>query len=495
MAQATRAEFNAPLAGKNLYAGYGLYIDGAWTAARGGAVREVVDPATEEVIGHIPVAGPADLDAALASASRGFATWRKTSPWERGRILRGAADRIRARLDDIARLMTAETGKPLAEARGETQAAAEQLDWYGEETKRIYGYTIEGRTQDVRMQVRWEPVGIAAAFTAWNFPALLPSRKIAAALGAGCAIIIKPSEEAPGSCMTIAQALHDAGLPPGVLNVVVGDPASISEHLISSPVVRKVSLTGSVPVGKRLLSLAADGIKHVSMELGGHAPVLVFDDSDIERAAEICARTKFRNCGQVCISPTRFYVQDRAYAAFTEAFAKTARGLKLGPGADESTQVGPMANARGVGRAQGLVDDAKQRGARLLAGGGRPAGLPRGYFFEPTVLADVPDAARVMREEPFAPVAPLTRFTTLDEVLERANALPYGLAGYVFSSSLETATLASEGLEVGMVGVNEMLLASAEMPFGGVKESGMGREGGALGLREYLEAKFIKTRI
>jgi succinate-semialdehyde dehydrogenase/glutarate-semialdehyde dehydrogenase len=478
-----------------LYDAFGLYIDGKWTAAQAGGTREVIDPATEEPLGTIPVAEAADLDAALAAAKRGFEAWRRQSPWDRSKVLRRAADLVRERAESIARVMSAEGGKPLAEARAEVAGAAEQFDWYADETRRIYGYTIEGRTPDVRMQVRWEPVGVVAAFTAWNFPAVLPARKIAAALAAGCAIIIKPAEEAPGSCMALAQACHDAGLVPGALNVVTGEPATISEHLLRSPIVRKVSLTGSVPVGKRLLALAAEGVKRVTMELGGHAPVLVFDDADIERAAEICARTKFRNCGQVCISPTRFYVHDRVYAPFADVFARITRGLKVGPGLDEATQVGPMTNKRGLGRVEALVADARGRGARVLVGGGRPAGFDRGYYFEPTVLADVPDDANIMSEEPFGPLAPLTRFATLDEVVARANAVPYGLAGYVFSSSLKTATLASEALEVGMVGVNEMLLASAEMPFGGVKESGMGREGGALGIRDYLDAKFIKTRL
>jgi succinate-semialdehyde dehydrogenase/glutarate-semialdehyde dehydrogenase len=479
----------------DLYQGYGLYIDGKWTAARDAGVREVIDPCTEELIGHIATAGAVDLEAALAAAQRGFQAWRRTSPWERSKVLRRAAELVRARVEDIARLMSAETGKPLAEARAETNGAAEQFDWYADETRRIYGYTIEGRTPDVRMQVRYEPVGVVAAFSAWNFPAVLPARKIAAALGAGCSIIIKPASEAPGSCMALVQACHDAGLLPGALNLVTGDSGVISEHLIRSPVVRKVSLTGSVPVGKRLLALCAEGVKRASMELGGHAPVLVFDDADVERAALACARAKFRNCGQVCIAPSRFYVHERVYDAFGEAFAKVARSLKIGPGLDEASEVGPLANRRGLTHAQALVEDAKQHGARVLAGGGRPAGFSRGYFFEPTVLADVPDDARIMSDEPFVPIAPLTRFSSLDEVVERANAVPFGLAGYVFSRSLKTATLASEALEVGMVGVNEMLLASAEMPFGGVKESGMGREGGALGIRDYLEAKFIKTRL
>jgi succinate-semialdehyde dehydrogenase/glutarate-semialdehyde dehydrogenase len=479
----------------DLYDAYGLYIDGKWTPARDGAVVEVVDPATEETIGHIPKAGAADLDDALAAAKRGFETWRRVAPWERSQVLRRAASLLRERLEAVARLMSIETGKPIVEARAELGGAVEQLDWNADEARRIYGYTIEGRAPDMRMQVRYEPLGVVAAFTAWNFPTLLPARKIAPALAAGCSVIIKPAEEAPGSCMALFQVLHDAGVPAGVVNLVTGVPAFISEHVVRSPVVRKISLTGSVPVGKRLLALAAEGVKRASMELGGHAPVLVFDDADVERAAEICARTKFRNNGQVCISPSRFYVHEKIYAPFSEAFARITKSLKVGRGIDESTQVGPLANKRGLARAEALIEEARGHGARVLAGGGRPAGFPRGYFFEPTVLADVPDAAKVMSEEPFGPIAPLTRFSSLEEGVARANSVPFGLAGYVFSSSLKTATLASEALEVGMVGVNEMLLASAEMPFGGVKESGMGREGGALGIKDYLEPKFIKTRL
>lgn len=478
-----------------LYGNYGLYIDGKWRPAQAGGQREVFDPATEEIVGTIPAAQAEDLDAALAAAARGLTTWRATSPWRRSAVLRGVADLIRARQNDIARVMSTETGKPLAEAKAETGAAADQFEWYAEETKRIYGQTIEARSPDTRMQVRYEPVGVVAAFPAWNFPALLPARKIAAALGAGCSLIVKPASEAPGSCMALVQACHDADLPAGVLNLVTGDSSFISEYLIRSPVVRKISLTGSVPVGKKLLKLCADGMKKASMELGGHAPVLVFADADVAYAAEASARSKFRNCGQVCISPSRFYVHDSVYEEFCEVFTRVAKSLKIGPGLDERSEVGPLANRRGLEHALDLIADARRQGARLLAGGGCPAGFTRGFFLEPTVLADVPDSARIMSDEPFVPIAPITRFGSFDEAIARANALPFGLAGYVFSTSLRTSTLASEALEVGMVGVNEMLLASAEMPFGGVKESGIGREGGALGIKDYLEAKFIKVRV
>lgn len=478
-----------------MYQDHKLHIGGAWRAASDGATRGVTDPATEEEIGTIAVATDSDLDAALDAAAAGFATWRQWGTWDRAAKLRKVADLIRERAERIATLMSLETGKPLAESRGEVGAAADQFEWYSEETKRIYGQIIEARTPDSRMSVIYQPVGVVAAFSAWNFPALLPARKIAAALGAGCSIIIKPAGETPASCAALVQACADAGIPDGVVNYVTGNSGRIAERLIRSPIVRKVSLTGSVDVGRQLLHLAAEGIKKVSMELGGHGPVLIFGDADGRAAAEVCAATKFRNCGQVCISPTRFYVHDSQYDAFSSRFAEIARGLKLGRGLDAGVQMGPLANRRGVENIERLVADAVSRGAEVLAGGGRPKGMNQGYFFEPTVLGHVPDDALVMHEEPFGPIAPITPFSDYDEVIARANSLPFGLAGYVFSDNLATATRASEDLEVGMVGVNEMLLATAEAPFGGVKESGMGREGGSLGLFDYLDPKYVKMKL
>jgi succinate-semialdehyde dehydrogenase/glutarate-semialdehyde dehydrogenase len=480
-----------------LYRGYGLYIDGQWRPAGDGGVREVIDPTNVEVVGWIPAATAADLDAALAAAKAGFALWKKTSPWERAAVLRRSAELVRARVDAIATLMSTETGKPLAQARGELSDAADQFDWYAGETQRIYGQNFQGRVPEVRMQVRFEPVGVVAAFSAWNFPALLPSRKIGAALGAGCSIIVKPASEAAGSCMAIVQALHDAGVPKGVVGLVTGDSSFISEYLVRSPVVAKVSLTGSTAVGRRLLQLAADGIKRVTMELGGHAPVLVFEDADVELAAEQSARFKYRNCGQVCASPSRFYVHESLYPRFCARFAEVASALRVGPGLAPETEVGPMANRRGLDNALRLIDDAVAQGARLIAGGRRPAHLAgsTGYYLAPTALADVPESALVMRQEPFGPVAPIASFRTFDEVIEKANGTPYGLASYLFSRSLATVTLASEALEAGMVGVNDFAIAAAELPFGGVKESGMGREGGSIGIRDYLEPKYIRTRL
>jgi len=478
-----------------MYQDMNLFIDGNWRAASDNVTKPITDPATEEIIGTIAVATADDIDAALAAARDGFTVWRKTGTWDRAAKIRKIADLIRERQSEIGELMSLETGKPLAEAIGETAAAADQFEWHSEETKRIYGQIIEPRDGNSRMAVIHQPVGVVAAFSAWNFPALLPSRKIAAALAAGCSIIIKPAGETPASCAALIQACADADIPPGVVNMVTGDSNAIAEHLIRSSIVRKVSVTGSVPVGKKILKLAAEGVKKVSMELGGHGPVLVFDDFDPVDAANVCAPTKFRNCGQVCISPTRFYVHERSYDAFASRFAEIAKALKIGRGLENGVQVGPMANRRGLETIQKMTRDAVDRGADLLAGGKPPVGFNKGHFIEPTVLGRVPDDAMVMTEEPFGPIAPITTFSDYDEVIARANSLPFGLAGYVFSKDLDVATRAYEDLEVGMVGVNEMLLATAEAPFGGVKESGMGREGGSLGIHDYLNPKYVKMRL
>lgn len=481
----------------NVYEKFGLYINGEWVKPLEGKTKPISNPSTGEVIGAIDVAGLKDIALAIESAGKGFASWRATSPWKRAEVLRSAARLIRERSPEIAALMSMETGKPLAQAQGEMSDSADQFDWYAGETQRIYGHTIEARFPDVRSHVRLEPVGVVAAFSAWNFPALLPSRKIAAALAAGCAIIVKPASEAAGSAMAIVQALHDAGLPAGACNCLTGDSSLISETLLASPIVAKISLTGSTDVGKRLLKLAADGVKRVSMELGGHAPVLVFEDADPQYAGDMCARFKFRNCGQVCASPSRFYAHESIYEAFCDAFAKTASSLKVGPGLDPETQVGPMANARGLSHAKALIDDAVAKGARLLTGGKRPEYLQgdQGFYIEPTVLADVPAKANITTIEPFAPVAPIMKFSTFEEAIALANSTSYGLASYLFTNSLKTASLASERIEAGMVSVNDMAIAAAEMPFGGVKESGMGREGGSLGIRDYLEPKYVRMKL
>jgi len=478
-----------------MYNDYGLFINNQWRPAASGDTMPVIDPASEDLLGHIPLATAGDLDDALNAVRAASASWAATSGWERAELLRRIAQELRARHEQIARLMSLETGKPIAEARGETNTAIEQFDWYADEARRIYGHTLDGRDAAVKLQVRYQAVGPVAAFTAWNFPALLPARKIAPALAAGCPVIIKPSEETPSSAFLIAEAAQAAGLPAGVLNIVTGDSAKISAHLIASKIIRKVSLTGSVPVGKHILKLCADGLKKASLELGGHAPVLVFDDVDAAAVGTLCAQFKFRNAGQVCASPSRFFVHENVHDAFTTAFVGAAAQLKLGRGLDEDTRIGPMVNARGRQRIIDLVDDAVQKGATLLLGGKIPAHLPRGFFFEPTVLGHVSMDARIMHEEPFGPVAPITTFRDFDEVIFRANAVPFGLAAYVFTRSLDTAVRASEALDVGMCGVNDLMIAATEIPFGGIKDSGMGREGGKLGIFEYLEPRYTRLRL
>ena len=477
------------------YENHGCFIGGKWFYDPKLEVKQVISPATGKVLGCIPDVSELQLDAALESASNGFVTWKKVSPWDRSKVLRKTADLIRERNSEYAVLMSTETGKPIAQAEGEWRDTADQFEWYAEETKRIYGQTIESRLPEIRMGVNLEPVGVVAAFSAWNFPALLPARKIAAALGAGCSVIIKPASEAPGSAMLIIQALIDAGLPSDAVNLVTGDSKKISKYLIHSPVIRKVTLTGSTAVGREILHLAADGVKKVSMELGGHAPVIVFEDADIDDAAEMCARFKFRNCGQVCASPSRFYVHASLYKKFCEIFANFAKSIVVGNGLDPKVTMGPMINERGLRHVQGLIDDAISKGAKFIAGGDLPPGLDNGNYISPTVLCDVPNSARVMIEEPFGPIAPISSFTDFDDVIARANSTPYGLASYLFTKSLKTATLASELIEAGMVGINEIAIASAEMPFGGVKQSGIGREGGSFGILDYLQPKFIKTRL
>ena len=478
-----------------MYESFGLLIDGTWQAAADGASLEVCSPVTMLPVGAIPAAGSDDIARALEAAAAGFAKWREVPAWERAGVLRRTADLIRTRADTIAILISTETGKPIAEARGETLAAADQFEWYAEEAKRIYGQTIPGRNANERLSVIYQPVGVCLSLSAWNFPALLPARKIAAALAAGCAVIARPASEAPGAGLAIGQALMDAGLLPGALNILTGEPGLISESLIASPVVRKVSLTGSVPVGKKILELCARGVKRVTMELGGHAPVIIHADADPVAAAQKAAAAKFRNGGQVCISPSRFYAHDSIKAEFEDAFTTFARTLVVGDGLRDGVTMGPLIRERALKSALDLVEDAKVKGARLLTGGRRPPEINSGHFLEPTVLTDVPDDARIMSDEPFAPVAPIAGFTDVRDVLRRANATPFGLAAYVFTNDAALANLTAEGLEAGMVGINETLLATAEAPFGGVKESGFGREGGALGILDYLEPKYLRHRL
>jgi succinate-semialdehyde dehydrogenase/glutarate-semialdehyde dehydrogenase len=466
-----------------------LFIAGAWVSGEGRTLQPVINPATEEVIGQVPHATRADLDRALEAAAGSFKTWRAMMPQDRGRILKRAADLLRERTEEIATWATLEQGKTLAETRIEVAMSANIFEWYAEEGRRAYGRVLPQRAPGLRLTVLKEPVGPVAAFAPWNFPLGNPARKIGAALAAGCSCIMKPAEETPASALAVARALVDAGLPPGVLSVVFGVPAEISAYLIASPVIRKVSFTGSVPVGKELMKLAADGMKRTTMELGGHAPVLVFEDVDLEQVLDLSVTAKFRNAGQVCVSPTRFYIHDSHYERFVEGFTARARALTVGDGMEPSSRMGPLAHPRRLAAMETLIGDAVTHGARLCTGGSR---LPRkGYFWAPTVLADVPDTARIMNEEPFGAVAMLNRFSDFDAVMQQANRLPYGLAAFAFSRSSRTVNLVGEQLEAGMVGINSFAISVPESPFGGVKESGHGSEEGIEGLEACLVTKFV----
>jgi len=473
-----------------MYANLELYIDGQWIGGGNGrAGEDVINPATEKPLAHLPHASTADLDRALEAAKKGFAVWRATSPYDRAKVIRKAADLMRERHEAIARVLVQEQGKVYAEARAEVRTSADIVEWYAEEGRRAYGRIVPGAAKGPRQIVVQEPVGIVAAFTPWNFPTLTPARKIGGALAAGCSIIIKASEETPGSCVEMVRCFADAGLPPGVLNLVFGVPANVSEHLIAKDAVRKISFTGSIPVGKHLAVLAAKGMKRATMELGGHSPVVVFADADPEKSADTIAAFKYRNAGQVCISPTRFYVQEQVYGRFLARFTEYAKSLKLGEGLEKGVTMGPLANSRRIDAMQSFVNDAKDRGGKIVTGGHRHGN--QGYFYEPTVITDVPDDCKIMTQEPFGPLAPVVTFKNFDEVVERANSLPYGLAAYAFTSSTRTAGMVSDALQSGMVGVNSIAVSTPETPFGGVKESGYGSEGGIEGLQAYLNTKFI----
>ena len=472
-----------------MYANLELFIDGQWLNGDGRAGEDVINPATEKPLARLPHASAADLDRALEAAKKGFAIWRAVFAYERAKVMRKAADLMRERHDAIAKILVQEEGKAYPEARAEVRTSADIIEWYAEEGRRAYGRIVPGAFKGIRQIVVQEPVGIVAAFTPWNFPALTPARKIGGALAAGCSLILKASEETPGACVEMVRCFADAGLPPGVLNLVFGVPANISEHLIAKDDVRKISFTGSIPVGKHLAALAAKGMKRATMELGGHSPVVVFADADPEKSADTIAAYKYRNAGQVCISPTRFYVQEPVYSRFLARFTEYAKSLKLGDGLEKGVGMGPLANARRIDAMDSFVNDAKARGGKIATGGQRRGN--QGYFYEPTVITDVPDNSKIMTQEPFGPLAPVVTFKTFDEVVERANSLPYGLAAYAFTGSAQTANMIGDALQSGMVGVNSINVSTPETPFGGVKESGYGSEGGLEGLQAYLNTKFI----
>ncbi len=472
-----------------MYEQLSLYIDGEFISGGGRHEQDVLDPATGNVIGRLPHATTADLDRALAAAQRAFETWRTVSPMDKSQLLRRVGELTRERANDIARNITQDQGKPLSESTGEVTRCADHCDWHAEECRRIYGRVIAPRTPNVRQLVLREPVGVCAAFTPWNFPFNQAIRKIAAAVGAGCTIVIKGPEDTPSAVVAIARMFHDAGLPPGVLNLVWGVPSEVSAHLISSPIVRKVSFTGSVAVGKQLAALAGAHMKRVTMELGGHSPVIVCADADIERAAGMLSTLKFANAGQVCVSPSRFYVEHSVYDRFMAHFIDKASAIKVGPGLDPETRMGPLAHARRLPAMAEFVADARARGGEIALGGGR-IGVS-GYFFAPTVISNPPDDSMVMTQEPFGPIAPCVPFKDLDETIRRANSLPFGLSAYGFTTSTRNALHLQNGLQSGMVNINHFGAALPETPFGGIKDSGIGSEGGSETFDGYLNTKFV----
>ena len=464
-----------------------LFINGSWRIGEGRDASQVVNPATGDAIAELPLATAADLDEALAASEIGFRTWRAMDVEARGAILHKAAALLRERAEAIATLLTLEQGKPIVEARGEVAGSAALFDYCAEEAKRAYGRVLVRPTGQRSIVIK-QPVGPVATFTPWNFPIYLMAKKLASALAAGCSVIAKPPEETPGCTSALVRCLVEAGIPANVVQLVFGVPDMVSRHLIGSSTIRKISFTGSIPVGKHLMKLAADGAKRITMELGGHAPVLIFDDCDLEKTLDMVVPQKFRNAGQVCVSPTRFYVQRNIYDAFVKGFAERTQKVKIGSGLDAETKMGPLANVRRPAAIGALVEDARTKGARVLAGGERGN---QGFFFQPTLLADVPLEADIMSNEPFGPVAVCRPFEAFDEAIEQANRLPYGLAAFAFTENGRRANLLGDAIESGMVGINTFAISTPDSPFGGVKESGFGSEGGPEGLESYFVTKAI----
>jgi succinate-semialdehyde dehydrogenase/glutarate-semialdehyde dehydrogenase len=472
-----------------MYADVSLFIDGGWSKGSGGRTISVLNPATAEEVGTVAHAETSDLERAVEAADKAFKAWRKVPAFDRYKVMRKAADLLRSRADDIAKIMTTEQGKPVLEAKMETLAGADLIDWFAEEGRRAYGRVIPARADGIYQLVVKEPVGPVAAFTPWNFPINQAVRKISGALATGCTIVIKGPEDTPGSVAELVRAFSDAGVPAGVINLVYGVPSEVSEYLIPHPLIRKISFTGSTAIGKHLAALAGRHMKRATMELGGHAPGIVFEDADVDQAVKVLAGGKFRNAGQVCIAPTRLLVQEKVYQNFVEKFTAAAKATKVGDGFDPKTRMGPLAHGRRIDAMEAFVTDAKQKGATTVTGGNRIGN--KGYFFEPTVMTDVPGDARIMNEEPFGPLAMIAPFSDMDGVVAEANRLPYGLAAYAFTRSAKTAAAIGSAIESGMVSINHAGLALPEVPFGGVKDSGYGSEGGAEAIEGYLVTKFI----
>ena len=478
-----------------MYEKFGQFINGEWKKSSKGETYEVVNPANEEIIGSASKASSEDIQLALKSAENGLEIWKNTSPWERSKIIRKISELLRKKTDVLAKWLTLEVGKPLAEAAGEIGGAADIFEWNSEETKRRYGETLQSRFPNTRIHVYYQPVGVVAALVPWNFPIILASRKISTALAAGCSVIVKPDVITPGSVMELVNICKEAGVPPGVINLLSGDPAFISDQLLSSDVIKKVSITGSTRVGKLILKKAADKVQRVTMELSGHSPFIVFDDVDINKVTDMAITAKFRNNGQVCISPGRFYIHESKKDQFAKLMVEKTKKLKIGNGMEKDVNLGPLTTKKRLEEIEQLVETTKKEGGRILSGGKRPSGFNKGYYYEPTVFDNIKDDFTITKQEPFGPLVPILTFKKFDEVVERSNNNELGLASYIYTNDMEKANKASELMETGTVAVNTPVVAVAEAPFGGIKQTGYGREGGSMAIKDYLNIKYTHMGI
>ena len=478
-----------------MYEKFGQFINGNWQSSSSNETYNVINPATEELIGKASKANSKDVQLALNSAAKGLEVWKNTSPWDRSKILRKISEIIRKKSDILSKWLTLEVGKPISESPGEVSGAADIFEWNSEETKRIFGEINQSRFSNTRIHVYYQPVGVVAALVPWNFPIVLASRKISTALAAGCAVIVKPDVITPGCVMELVNICHEAGVPPGVVNLLSGDPADISSELIKSDIIKKISITGSTRVGKLILKQAADKVQRVTMELSGHSPFIVFDDVDLDSVTDMAISAKFRNNGQVCISPSRFYVHENKKKDFINQLIEKTKKLKIGNGINKDISLGPMTTKQRLDGIEKLVEKTKNEGAKVLLGGRRPQGFNKGFYYEPTIFDNVQDHFTIMKEEPFGPLVPILSFKNFDEVITRANNNDLGLCSYIYTNSLERAHRASELLETGCVAVNTPVVAVAEAPFGGIKQTGYGREGGSMAIKDYLNIKYTHLGI
>tara|TARA_Y100000816_G_C26074948_1_gene565730 strand:+ start:81 stop:1520 length:1440 start_codon:yes stop_codon:yes gene_type:complete len=478
-----------------MYEKFGQFINGKWQSSSSNETYEVINPATEEIIGKASKANSKDVQLALKSAEKGLEIWKNTSPWERSKIIRKISELIRKKTDTLSKWLTLEVGKPISESPGEVSGAADIFEWNSEETKRIFGEINQSRFSNTRINVYYQPVGVVAALVPWNFPVVLASRKISTALAAGCSVIVKPDIITPGSVMELVDICKEAGVPPGVVNLLSGDPAEISSELIKSNIIKKISITGSTRVGKLILKQAADKVQRVTMELSGHSPFIVFDDVDLNKVTDMAISAKFRNNGQVCISPSRFYIHQNKKDDFTNLLIEKTKKLKIGNGMDKEVALGPMTTKQRLDGIEKLVEKTKKEGANVLLGGRRPQGFNKGFFYEPTIFDNVKDNFTIMTEEPFGPLVPILSFNDFDEVIKRANNNDLGLCSYIYTKDLEKAHKASELMETGCVAVNTPVVAVAEAPFGGIKQTGYGREGGSMAIKDYLNIKYTHLGI